>query len=74
MVKASFELANALRRAGLVAEFNFCGSQLPARWSVTVTDRPKGFIIRDESKGIDKKVTKLNEVIDIIGGFGKLGK
>jgi histidyl-tRNA synthetase len=74
MVKASFELASDLRRAGLVAEFDFCGSQLPARWSVMVEDRPKGFVIRDESKRIDKKVTKLSEVIDIIGGFGKLGK
>jgi len=74
LVKASFELAGALRRAGLVAEFDFCGSQLPARWSVTVQGKPKAFVIREESKGIDKKVTKLNEVIDIIGGFGKLGK
>jgi len=74
LVKASFELAGALRRAGLVAEFDFCGSQLPARWSVTVKEKPKAFVIREESKGIDKKVTKLNEVIDIIGGYGKLGK
>ena len=74
LVKASFDLAGALRRAGLAAEFDFCGSQLPARWSVTVKDKPPAFIIRDESKGVDKKVSGLNEVINLIGGFSRLGK
>jgi histidyl-tRNA synthetase len=74
LVKASFELAGALRRAGLVAEFDFCGSQLPARWSVTVKDKPGAFIVRDDNESIDNKVTGIDKVINIIGGFGKIGK
>lgn len=74
LVKASFELAGALRRAGLVAELDLCGSQLPARWSVTVKESPRAFIVLDANRKSEKKVTRINEVIDIIGGFGKIGK
>lgn len=73
-VKNSFELAGALRRAGLVAEFDFCGSQSSARWTVTPLDKPRAFAVSDENKGLQRKVTSLNDVINVIGGFGKGGK
>jgi histidyl-tRNA synthetase len=73
-IKASFELAGALRRAGLVAEFAFCGSQMTARWKVAVQDKPGAFVIEDQSKGVQKKVKSANDVINFIGGFGKVGK
>ncbi|MGA2368434.1 MAG: HisS family protein [Dehalococcoidia bacterium] len=73
-IKASFELAGALRRAGLVAEFAFCGSQTAARWKVTVQDKSGAFIIQDQGKNVQKKVKSANDVINIIGGFGKVGK
>ncbi len=73
-IKTSFELAGALRRAGLVAEFAYCGSQMPARWKVTVQGKSGALVIKDLSKDIQKKVKSANDVIDIIGGFGKVGK
>jgi histidyl-tRNA synthetase len=73
-VKASFELALALRRAGLVAEFDFRGSQSKARWTVTLPDKPGTFSVTDQTRGVQKKVTSLNDVINVIGGFGKSGK
>ncbi len=73
-IKASFELAAALRRAGLVAEFAFRGSQMAARWKITVMDKSGAFIIKDQSKSVQKKVKSANDVINIIGGFGKVGK
>ena len=73
LVKSSFALADALRRAGLVAEFDFRGSQLPARWNVTVKEKPSAFIIREGGKAAEKKVARVDQVIDVIGGFGKGG-
>ncbi|MGA9049103.1 MAG: ATP phosphoribosyltransferase regulatory subunit [Dehalococcoidia bacterium] len=71
--KASFELAGALRGAGLVAEFAFRGSQMTARWKVTVKDKPVAFVVMDQNKDVQKKVKSANDVINIIGGFGKFG-
>ncbi|MCX6002158.1 MAG: HisS family protein [Chloroflexi bacterium] len=73
-VKSAFQLAAALRAAGLIAEFDFSGGQLKARWSVDIQAKPAGFIIKDTQKKTQKKVNSASEVIDIIGGFGKLGK
>jgi len=73
-VKTAFELAAALRVAGLIAEFDFCGSQLKTRWSVDIQSQPAGFIIKDTNKKTQKKVNSASEVINIIGGFSKLGK
>jgi histidyl-tRNA synthetase len=73
-VKSAFQLAAALRAAGLIAEFDFSGGQLKARWSVDIQAKPAGFIIKDTHKKTQKKVNSASEVIDIIGGFGKLGK
>jgi histidyl-tRNA synthetase len=74
VVRSAFELAGALRRAGLVAEFDFAGSQSQARWTVTLADKAAAFAVRDESRKIQKKVTSSSDVINVIGGFGKIGK
>ena len=73
-IKAAFELAATLRTAGLIAEFDFCGSQLEARWSVDIQAKPASFIIKDNYKKTQKKVKTAGEVINVIGGFSKLGK
>jgi len=73
-VKTAFVLAAALRTAGLTAEFDFCGGQLEARWTVDVQAGPAGFILKDVNKKTRKRVKTAGEVIDIIGGFSKLGK
>ncbi len=67
-------MAGALRGAGLVAEFAFRGSQMTARWKVTVKDKPVAFVVMDQNKDVQKKVKSANDVINIIGGFGKFGK
>jgi histidyl-tRNA synthetase len=73
-IKTAFELAAALRTAGLTAEFDFCGGQLEARWTVDVQAGPAGFILKDVNKKTQKLVKTAGEVINIIGGFSKLGK
>jgi len=72
--RAAFEAAAALRKVGLIAELDFFGSQLKARWSVTVSGRPAGFVIVDNEKSTRRRVATVGEVINIIGGFGKLGR
>jgi len=73
-IKTAFDLAAALRMAGLIAEFDFCGRQLKARWSVDIQVKPAGFVIKDTNKKTQRKVKTVSEVINIIGGFSKLGK
>lgn len=73
-VKSAFELASALRAAGLIAEFDFCGGQLKARWSVDIQAKPAGFLILDTVKKTRRAAKSISEVINVIGGFGKLGK
>jgi len=73
-VKTAFELAASLRTAGLTAEFDFCGRQLEARWTVDIQVKPAGFILKDVKKTTQKRVKTAGEVINIIGGFSKLGK
>ena len=73
-VRAAFEAAAALRAAGLTAEFDFCGSQLKARWIVDVRTAPAGFTISDAAGKTRRTVKSASQLIDIIGGFSKLGK
>ena len=73
-VRTAFEAAAAMRRVGLIAELDFCGSQLQARWTVTVSQRPAGFTIVDNNKKTRRRVATVGEIINIIGGFGKLGR
>ncbi len=70
-IKTAFVLAGSLRNAGLIAEFDFSGCQLNARWKVTVGAPSRGFILRDEVKGTSQKVPDIAGVISVIGGFGK---
>ena len=74
MVKTAFEAAAAMRKVGLIAELDFRGSQLEARWSVTVNGRPAGFTIVDNYRNTRRRVATIGEVINIIGGFSKLGR
>jgi len=74
VVKTAFEAAAAMRKVGLIAELDFRGSQLEARWSVTVNVRPAGFTIVDKYKNTRMRVATVGEVINMIGGFSKLGR
>jgi len=71
-IRTAFETAAALRKVGLIAELDFCGSQLKARWTVTVGARPAGFTIVDNNKKTRRKAATIGEIINIIGGFSKL--
>jgi histidyl-tRNA synthetase len=73
-IAGAFRLAAELRQAGLVAEFDFCGAQLQARWAVTMGGRSAGFTVLDRSRNVEKKVKDTGTVISIIGGFTSLGK
>ena len=73
-VRTAFEAAAAMRKVGLIAELDFCGGQLETRWSVTVSERAAGFTIVDNNKKTRRKVATVGQIIDIIGGFSKLGR
>ena len=73
-VRTAFEAAAAMRKVGLIAELDFCGGQLEARWSVTVSERAAGFTIVDNNNKTRRKVATVGQIIDIIGGFSKLGR
>jgi len=73
-VNAAFEAAAAMRKVGLIAELDFCGNQLQARWSVSIGTRPASFTLVDNFKKTRKKVSAVGEVINIIGGFSKLAR
>ena len=73
-VRTAFEAAAALRKVGLIAELDFCGGQLEARWSVTVSGRSAGFTVVDNNKKTRRKVATVGQIINMIGGFSKLGR
>ena len=73
-VNAAFEAAAAMRKVGLIAELDFRGNQLQARWSVSVGTRPASFTLVDNFKKTRRKVSTVGEVINIIGGFSKLAR
>lgn len=68
-IKNAFEVAAALRNAGLIAELDFCGSQLNARWSVRIQARPKSYTIRDNVRNKEKTCTSIKNIINTIGGL-----
>ncbi|MDD5493404.1 MAG: ATP phosphoribosyltransferase regulatory subunit [Dehalococcoidia bacterium] len=72
-VKEAFKLSAALRSAGLIAELDFRGSQLDARWEISVQEKKPGYTVKDKIKNLQKKAADTNEVVNIIGGFGKVG-
>jgi histidyl-tRNA synthetase len=67
-VKASFELAGALREAGYVAELDFNGRQTGGRWIVTVTDKPQPFIVIDPTRDRKKEASSMADVVNMVGG------
>lgn len=69
-VKSAFSVAAALRRAGLIAEMDFNGSQMNARWTVNIRSRPKAYIVRDAVRNVDKAVAEVKDIINFIGGSG----
>jgi histidyl-tRNA synthetase len=71
VIKAAFTLAKALRSAGLIAELDFSGSQLSARWTITVSAQSRGYSIRDALKGKVYRAPDIASVIDVIGGYAK---
>jgi histidyl-tRNA synthetase len=73
-VKTAFEAAAAMRKVGLIAELDFCGSQLQARWSVLISPRPAAITVVDNYKKTRRKVATVVDVINIIGGFNKLAR
>jgi len=73
-VKTAFEVAAAMRKVGLIAELDFRGSQLEARWTVAISARPIMFTIKDNNTKSRKMVYTISDVINVIGGFSKLVK
>jgi len=72
--RTAFEAAAALRKVGLIAELDFCGSQLEARWTVIISARPVIFTLIDNNKKTRTMVATVGEIVNIIGGFSKLGR
>ncbi len=73
-VKTAFEAAAAMRKVGLIAELDFCGSQLQARWSVSISPRPAAITVVDNYKKTRRKVSTVGDVINVIGGFNKVAR
>ncbi|MCJ7514489.1 MAG: ATP phosphoribosyltransferase regulatory subunit [Dehalococcoidia bacterium] len=67
-VKAGFELAGELRKAGYVAELDFSGRQSGGQWIVTVTEKPMPFIVIDPIRNQKKEASSMAEVIKMVGG------
>lgn len=69
VVKACFHLAQALRRAGYVAEMDFNGTKTRWRWVVTVKeDGVPAFVVFDQIKNKTTKATSYLEVLNLVGG------
>lgn len=72
-IKMAFAAATSLRRAGMIAELDFCGSQMNARWTVSIQLRPRTYTVRDAVRDTEKTVEDIKDIINIIGGFGNGG-
>lgn len=70
-VKACFNLAQALRGAGYVAEMDFNGTKAsPWRWVVTVKGNgAPNFVVFDQVKKKTTKATSYVEVLNLVGGI-----
>ena len=69
LVRASFELAAALRGAGYVAELDFNGRQTGARWIVAVREQPVRFSVIDSSRKQKKEASTMADVVKTVGGW-----
>jgi histidyl-tRNA synthetase len=68
VIRASFELAAALRGAGYVTELDFNGSQTGGRWIVTVREKPVPFTVIDSSRNQKKEASTMADVVKMVGG------
>jgi histidyl-tRNA synthetase len=66
-LKAGFELAGELRKAGYVAELDFNGRQPGGRWIVAVTEKLMPFIVIDPIRNQKKEASSMAEVIKMVG-------
>ena len=67
-IRASFELAGALRGAGYATELDFNGRQTGGRWIVAVQDKPVLFTVIDSSKNQKKDAPTTADVVKMVGG------
>ena len=66
-IRTSFQLAESLRQAGYVAEFDFSGRQTDWRWIITVQEKPSPFTITDQTKSKKKEASSIVDVIKMVG-------
>ena len=69
-IKSAFSLATALRRAGMIAELDFSGCQMNARWMVSIRSRPRTYTIQDTVRNTHKNAASIQEIINFIGRAG----
>jgi len=67
-IRASFELAGALRRAGYATELDFNGRQTGGRWIVAVQDKPVLFTVIDSVRNKKKDAPTTADVVKMVGG------
>jgi histidyl-tRNA synthetase len=67
-IRASFELAGALREAGYMTELDFNGRQPGGRWIVAVRDKPVPFAVIDPVGNQKKEAPSVADVVKIVGG------
>ncbi len=68
-VESSFRLASSLREVGYIAELDFNDKRADCRWCVTVETKPSTFTITDKAKHIEKSISSISEVMNILGGW-----
>ena len=67
-LKTSFQLADSLRRAGYIVEFDFDSRQSNWRWAISVQDKTPTFVITDQIQKRQRETSSIADVIGIIGG------
>jgi histidyl-tRNA synthetase len=67
-IRASFELAGALREAGYMAELDFNGRQSGGRWVIAVQDKSMPFTVIDPIRSQKKEASSMADVIKMVGG------
>ena len=68
LIKACFQLAELLRKAGFVAELGFNDYQSDRQRIITVQEKQPLFNVTDRIKNQNKETSSIDDVIDILGG------
>ena len=68
-LKASYQLAQSLRKAGYVTEIDFGSHQTNWRWLITVQDQPTLFTIIDQTQNQKRETSSVADAVDAIGGL-----